>query len=36
MGLKDTSAPMDEETLDSLIDYGLSSPSKDMLTRSLS
>ncbi len=33
MGLKDTSAPMDEETLDSLIDYGLSSPSNDMLTR---
>ena len=33
MGLKDTSAPMDEETLDSLIDYGLSNPSDDMLTR---
>lgn len=33
MGLKDTSAPMDEDTLDSLIDYGLGSPSDDMLTR---
>ena len=33
MGLKDTSAPMDEETLDSLIEYGLSNPSEDMLTR---
>ncbi len=32
MGLKNTSAPMDEEKLDELIDYGLSS-SNDMLKR---